>query len=40
MHQIGVVVIGRNEGNRLKNCLLSLVGENRTIIYVDSGLNR
>lgn len=37
MHQIGVVVIGRNEGNRLKHCLLSVVGEGRTIVYVDSG---
>jgi GT2 family glycosyltransferase len=34
---IGVVVIGRNEGNRLRQCLLSLIGERRTVVYVDSG---
>ncbi|MBD2778376.1 glycosyltransferase [Iningainema tapete] len=37
MHSIGVVVIGRNEGNRLHQCLKSVVGEGRTVIYVDSG---
>ncbi len=37
MQQIGVVVIGRNEGNRLHHCLLSVVGEGITIVYVDSG---
>ena len=37
MQQIGVVVIGRNEGNRLYHCLLSVVGEGITIVYVDSG---
>ncbi len=36
MHPIGVVVIGRNEGNRLYQSLLSVIG--RTIVvYVDSG---
>jgi glycosyltransferase involved in cell wall biosynthesis len=34
---IGVVVIGRNEGNRLRQCLLSVIGERRTVVYVDSG---
>lgn len=34
---LGVVVIGRNEGDRLKKCLNSLVGLNDHIIYVDSG---
>ncbi|GAX37572.1 glycosyltransferase [Nodularia sp. NIES-3585] len=37
MQQIGVVVIGRNEGNRLNQCLLSVIGEDRKIVYVDSG---
>jgi len=37
MNSIGVVVIGRNEGNRLKTCLLSVIKENITIVYVDSG---
>jgi GT2 family glycosyltransferase len=34
---IGVVVIGRNEGERLKRCLESLRGAAERIIYVDSG---
>jgi len=34
---IGVVVIGRNEGERLKKCLYSVVKNSSTIIYVDSG---
>lgn len=37
MQQIGVVVIGRNEGNRLHQCLISVIGEERTVVYVDSG---
>lgn len=32
----GVVAIGRNEGERLKRCLLSLRGSGCPIIYVDS----
>ncbi|MEM8752437.1 MAG: glycosyltransferase [Pseudomonadota bacterium] len=32
---IGVVAIGRNEGDRLKRCLASLKG--RRVVYVDSG---
>ncbi|MEM7524163.1 MAG: glycosyltransferase, partial [Pseudomonadota bacterium] len=32
---VGVVVIGRNEGERLRRCLLSLAG--RRVVYVDSG---
>ena len=36
MNSIGVVVIGRNEGNRLKECLLSAVGNVNTVVYVDS----
>jgi GT2 family glycosyltransferase len=34
---IGVVVIGRNEGDRLKQCLLSLLPQTSQIVYVDSG---
>lgn len=31
------VVIGRNEGDRLRRCLLSLQGHFGTVVYVDSG---
>ncbi|MBL4701420.1 glycosyltransferase [bacterium AH-315-I18] len=34
---VGVVVIGRNEGDRLKRCLESLVGTVDLMVYVDSG---
>jgi hypothetical protein len=34
---IGVVIIGRNEGERLRRCLRSVVGKNCPVIYVDSG---
>src|SRR5688572_1013959 len=35
---VGVVVIGRNEGERLKRCLRSLLDQGaRPIVYVDSG---
>ena len=34
---IGVVVIGRNEGDRLKRCLNSLVDSVDLMVYVDSG---
>lgn len=34
---VGVVVIGRNEGDRLVACLRSLAGLDVTIVYVDSG---
>lgn len=33
----GIVVIGRNEGERLRRCLGSVLGQARTIVYVDSG---
>lgn len=33
---VGIVVIGRNEGERLVRCLMSLQGQGR-IVYVDSG---
>ena len=35
--QIDAVVIGRNEGARLTRCLLSLQGQVRRVVYVDSG---
>lgn len=34
---VGAVVIGRNEGDRLKQCLRSIVGELPRVVYVDSG---
>jgi glycosyltransferase involved in cell wall biosynthesis len=33
----GVVVIGRNEGERLKRCLQSIIGFVDRVVYVDSG---
>jgi len=35
--QIGAVVIGRNEGERLITCLESLLGSVACVVYVDSG---
>lgn len=35
--QVGAVVIGRNEGERLKRCLASLAAASAHIVYVDSG---
>ena len=32
----GAVVIGRNEAERLRHCLNSLLGGGLTIVYVDS----
>ena len=34
--RIGVVLIGRNEGERLASALRSIVGKVKTIVYVDS----
>jgi GT2 family glycosyltransferase len=34
---LGAVVIGRNEGERLRRCLQSLVGRAAVVVYVDSG---
>ena len=37
MSEIGVIAIGRNEGERLRRCLASVVGrENCVVVYVDS----
>src|SRR5262249_50106596 len=37
MKQLGTVVIGRNEGERLACCLNSVVNRGNTVVYVDSG---
>jgi hypothetical protein len=37
MSNIGVVIIGRNEGERLVRCIKSLAPEISQIVYVDSG---
>lgn len=34
---VGLVVIGRNEGDRLRSCLTSAVGQVAFAVYVDSG---
>lgn len=33
---IGVIAIGRNEGERLRRCLQSVVGKGFSVVYVDS----
>jgi glycosyltransferase involved in cell wall biosynthesis len=38
MLELGIVAIGRNEGDRLKRCIASLPGD-AAIVYVDSGSN-
>ncbi len=35
--RLGVVAIGRNEGERLRRCLSSLIGPSTLVVYVDSG---
>lgn len=35
--QVGVVAIGRNEGDRLKKCLASAIARANVVVYVDSG---
>ncbi len=37
MKRVGLVAIGRNEGDRLRQCLLSVIGKVAHIVYVDSG---
>ena len=37
MSDLGVVAIGRNEGERLRRCLASLAGRGVAVVYVDSG---
>jgi len=35
--RVGVVVIGRNEGERLRRCIESVIGDSSFLVYVDSG---
>lgn len=37
LSQVAVVAIGRNEGDRLRQCLDSVVGRVAVVVYVDSG---
>jgi len=37
VEDVAIVVIGRNEGERLQRCLQSVVEDGRTVVYVDSG---
>jgi GT2 family glycosyltransferase len=37
LKQVGLVAIGRNEGDRLGACLLSAIGKVACVVYVDSG---
>jgi glycosyltransferase involved in cell wall biosynthesis len=37
LQPIGIAIIGRNEGDRLRQCLLSVIGAEKTVVYVDSG---
>lgn len=37
MSDVGVVLIGRNEGERLLKALASVCGGSRSVVYVDSG---
>jgi glycosyltransferase involved in cell wall biosynthesis len=37
MSDLGIVVIGRNEGKTLRRCLNSAIGRGHAVIYVDSG---
>jgi GT2 family glycosyltransferase len=37
LKKVGLVAIGRNEGERLRQCLLSVIGKVAHVVYVDSG---
>jgi GT2 family glycosyltransferase len=37
LQNVGLVIIGRNEGDRLRSCLLSIIEQTSNIVYVDSG---
>ena len=39
LSDLGIVVIGRNEGSRLIDCLSSLSSQKGKVVYVDSGSN-
>jgi GT2 family glycosyltransferase len=36
MNDVGVIAIGRNEGERLRRCLASVTGPGMPVVYVDS----
>ena len=36
-NEVAVVIVGRDEGERLKRCLQSVVGDAGHVVYVDSG---
>ena len=36
-NKLGLVAIGRNEGDRLRRCLTSVMGRSGPVVYVDSG---
>ncbi len=36
-HAVGIVAIGRNEGERLRACLTSALAQSKAVVYVDSG---
>jgi GT2 family glycosyltransferase len=37
MPELGIIIIGRNEGERLRRCLASVGGADAVVVYVDSG---
>ena len=37
MNRVGAVVIGRNEGEKLRRCLLSVLDVAKPVVFVDSG---
>jgi GT2 family glycosyltransferase len=37
MNHVGIIAIGRNEGERLRRCLASLAAYRLPVVYVDSG---
>ena len=37
MNEVGIVTIGRNEGERLRLCSKSVAGRGHSVVYVDSG---
>ena len=37
MNPLGIVIIGRNEGERLHRCLNSVTNRGWAVVYVDSG---
>lgn len=37
MNHVGVIAIGRNEGERLKRCLTAAIAQAGRVVYVDSG---